>query len=142
MRWLWLLLIPAPALAWDFTPTPVCTLSHETPEVAVAVTYDPTLPEPYAIAMTLTQGTWPDVPVFALQFVGPYGLVIQTDRHVLSDQGRTLTVTDTGFGNVLDGIGLNRMAIALVGPAVMPVPLDGAGPPLAAFRDCPETTVS
>jgi len=132
----------APALAWDFEPTPVCTLSHETAQIALAVTYDPTLPEPYAIALTLSQGTWPDVPVFALRFDGPDGLVISTNRHSLSDDGRTLRVTDRGFGNVLDGIGLNRLVTALAGPLAVTVPLDGAGPPLAAFRDCPQGVTS
>lgn len=137
-----LTLLASPAAAWEFASSPVCTLSHDTGDVAVTVTKDPSLPEPYAIALTLADGTWPEVPVFAIQFVGPFGLVIQTDRHALSEDGRTLTVTDTGFDNVLDGIGLNRTAIMLVGPAVMPVDLDGAGGPVAAFRDCPQDATS
>jgi hypothetical protein len=133
-----LFLLPTPALGWDFAATPVCTLSHETAELTLSVTYDPSLPEPYAIDLTLADGaTWPAGPVFAIAFDGAWPLTIRTDRHRLSEDGRTLTVTDTGFGNVLDGIGRNRTATALLGGLAVAVPLDGAGPALAAFRDCP-----
>jgi len=131
----------APAAAWEFTGTPVCTLSHATEEVEVVVTFDPAIPE-YAIALTLADGVWPVAPVFAITFDGGWPLTIQTDRHVLSDDARTLTVRDTGFGNVLDGIGRNGMATALLPGVAVAVPLTGAGGPLAEFRACPAPQVS
>jgi len=46
------LLLASPAAAWEFTPTPVCTLS-QTGAVDIVLTYDPMLPE-----YTLTITTW------------------------------------------------------------------------------------
>lgn len=136
-----LLVVASPAAAWEFTDRPVCTLSHETAEVAVAVTFDPAIPE-YAIALTLAEGVWPVTPVFAIVFDGGWPITIQTDRHVVTDAGRTLTVRDSGFGNVLDGIGRNRTATAMAPGLAVGVPLEEAGPPLAAFRDCPQPNLS
>jgi hypothetical protein len=102
----------------------------------VAVTFDPRLAQPYAIRITREDAPWPDAPAFAMRFEGARGMVIGTDRQVLSDGGRTLTVTDTGFGNVLDGLEFNRLATALAGEAAVPFPLDGAAPEVRAFRDC------
>jgi hypothetical protein len=136
-----LMVCASPAAAWEFSETPVCTLRDETAEAEVVVTYDPAIPE-YAIALTLTGGVWPAGPVFAIVFDGGMPITIQTDRHVLSDGGRTLTVRDSGFGNVLDGIGRNSVAIALVGDRRLDIPLDGAGGPLAEFRACPRPSVS
>jgi hypothetical protein len=142
MRWLTaLLLLSTPALAWEFSPTPVCTLRHQDQTAEVVVTYDPALPE-YAITVTLAEGTWPDAPAFAIAFLGPFGLTITTDRHVLSDGARRLTVRDRGFGNVLNGMELNRSAIATSGGLEVRVPLDGAADPVRAFRDCPAAVLS
>lgn len=142
MRLIPLLLILAhPAAAWEFTGVPVCTLTHTAPEAEVVVTFDPTLPE-YAISVTLTEGTWPTAPVFAMTFDGPYPLTIQTDRHRLSEDGRTVTVRDTGFGNVLDGLEFNGIAVAYLGTTAAHVPLDGAAPAVQAFRDCPASVTS
>lgn len=134
-------LAAAPAAAWEFTDIPVCTLSHATAEVTVTVTFDPAIPE-YAIALTLEGGTWPQGPVFAIAFDGGRPLTIQTDRHTLSEDGRTLTVRDTGFGNVLDGIGGNSIATAMLPGLAVAVPLAGAGGPLAEFRACPAPRTS
>jgi hypothetical protein len=136
-----LLPLAAPALAWEFEDTPVCTLSHATPDVAVAVTFDPAISE-YAITLTLANGVWPEAAVFAIAFDGGWPITIRTDRHQISDEGRTLTVRDTGFGNVLDGIGQNRLATAFVPGLELALPLDGAGGPLAAFRACPAPRLS
>jgi hypothetical protein len=136
-----LIVTAAPAAAWEFTDRPVCTLSQDTAEVGVKVTFDPAIPE-YAIALTLADGVWPIAPVFAIAFDGGWPITIQTDRHVITDAGRTLTVRDSGFGNVLDGIGRNRVATALAPGVAVAIPLDGAGPPLAAFRDCPQPGLS
>jgi hypothetical protein len=130
-----------PAAAWEFSADPICTLSHETPEVALTVTFDPALPE-YAITLTLTGAPWPNAPVFAIAYDGEVPLMIQTDRHVLSDDGQTLTVTDTGFGNVLDGLEFNSEAMAFAGNRRVLIPLDDADPAVEAFRACPATTLS
>jgi hypothetical protein len=136
-----LVLLATPALAWEFTDVPVCTLSHATAEVAVAVTFDPAMTE-YAITLTLAEGVWPRGTVFAIAFEGGWPITIQTDRHQFSDDGRTLTVRDSGFGNVLDGIGRNSSATAMLPGLAVAVPLDGAGGPLAAFRACPAPQLS
>jgi hypothetical protein len=132
-----LCLLALPVRAWEFTPAPVCTLSHETADAAVTVTWDPRRPEPYAIAVT-RGAPWAGAPVFAMRFDGPRGNMIVTDRHAVSDGGRTLTVTDRGFGNVLDGLEFNDSATALLGDEAVPFPLEGAAGPVRAFRACAE----
>ncbi|MEX0956565.1 MAG: hypothetical protein WDZ83_15310 [Rhizobiaceae bacterium] len=128
-------LLATPAAAWEFTPMPVCTLSNDTDTGRVVVTYDPRLTEPYEISVTGT-APWPDAPVFSMRFDGQRGLVISTNRHRLSDGGRTLSVTDSGFGNVLDGLEFNNAATALAGDIAVPFPLAGAAPEVRAFRAC------
>jgi len=123
-------------VAWEFAETDICTLRHEAEAVEVVVTYDPRVPE-YAITLTLAEGVWPEAAVFAIVFEGGWPLTIQTDRHVVDEGGRRLTVRDSGFGNVLDGIGRNSIATAVVPGLAVPVPLGGAAEPLAAFRRCP-----
>jgi hypothetical protein len=135
------LVLASPAAAWEFTDVPICTLSHQAPEGQVVVTFDPALPE-YAIAVTLAQGTWPTDPVFAITFDGALPLTIRTDRQVLSEDGRTLTVRDSGFGNVLDGLEMNSMAVAFLGGTAAHIPLMGAGPAVREFRACPAPGVS
>lgn len=136
MRGLLLLLaFPAPLCAWEFTASPVCTILHDTPDLSVRVTRDPGVPEPYAITLT-RPGPWPDTATFGLRFDGPAGMTIGTSRHRLSADRRSLTVTDTGFDNVLDGLALNRTATALAGDTAVPRDLTGAAPAVAAFRDC------
>jgi hypothetical protein len=130
-----LLLLAAPAQAWDFTPTPVCTILNDTPGLSIRVTYDPVKPQPYAITLTRPE-PWAPAETFGLRFEGPAGMTIGTDRHVLSPDGRSLTVTDTGFGNVLDGLALNTTATALSGAEALPFDLDGARPAVEAFRSC------
>jgi len=130
-----LMVFALPAGAWEFTPTPVCTLEHATDAASVRITYDPSQPEPYAIAITRST-PWPDAPGFGIRFDGMRGMTIATDRHILSDGGTTLTVNDRGFGNVLDGIEFNRTATALAGDAAATFPLAGASDPVRAFRAC------
>lgn len=129
------LILATPAAAWEFTPAPVCTLSHDAGAVSIRVTHDPAQADPYAIAVTRAAG-WPAGPVFAIRYDGDRALVIQTTRQVLSDGGRTLTVTDRGFGNVLDGLEFNRTATALIGDVAEAVSLEGAAEPVRAFRAC------
>ncbi len=128
------LLFVSPAYAWDFIPDMPCKLQHESAQGDVLLTYDPTLP---LYSITITRPTpWPDAPSFAMRFDGPQGRVIGTDRHQLSDDLRSLTVTDRGFGNVLDGLQFNHTATAQSGDAAVSFPLDGASEPVAAFRAC------
>ena len=134
------LLVAAPAAAWEFAPDPICTLSGTDAAAETVVTFDASLPE-YAIRITLASGTWPEAPVFAIRFL-PSGLTISTDRHVLSEDGRSLTVTDRGFGNVLDGLEFNALAVAILGDLEVPIPLDGAAPEVALFRACPEPGIA
>ncbi len=131
-----LALIPCPALAWEFRPDPVCTLSHDAPGIRVVVTRDPAAALPYAIALTLSEGAWPPAPAFHIAFSGDRRLTIGTGGHVLSDEGRTLTVRDTGFGNVLDGLEFNATARAWSGLRSVDLDLAGAAPAVQAFRDC------
>jgi hypothetical protein len=130
-----LLLLAAPVQAWDFTPTPLCTISEDTPALAIRVTYDPSQPEPYAITLTRPD-PWPATETFGLRFDGPAAMTIGTDRHRLSEDGKTLTVTDTGFGNVLDGLAFNATAAAIAGQTEVPFDLAGAAPAVEAFRAC------
>ena len=129
-------LIASPATAWEFAPTGICTLSDASEQAETLITYDARLPE-YAIAITLANGTWPEEPVFAIRFL-PSGLTITTNRHVLSEGGRTLTVTDRGFGNVLDGLEFNALAVAILGDLQVTIPLEGAAPEVELFRACPD----
>ena len=124
----------SPAWAWEFTPDPICTLSREADGSSVRVTYDPRVPE-YAIALRRAV-PWPQETLFAIQFVGPRGLTISTSRHQLSEGGTVLTVTDRGFGNVLDGLQYNRTATALTGSAALAMSLEDAAPAVEAFRAC------
>ena len=124
-----------PAFAWDFSPVPVCTISQTADGMEVRVTHDPRQEQPYTIA--LTGVPWPSGPVFAIQFGPPGGgLLITTDRHRQSADGTSLSVSDRGFGNVLDGLALNDTAYMAVGEVVRSVPLDGAASAVAAFRAC------
>jgi hypothetical protein len=132
---LFLALAAAPAAAWEFTATPLCTLLHDAGASSWEVTYDPG-PGVYAIAITRAEGPWPEAAVFSIGFEGGRALIISTDRHVLSEGGETLTVTDRGFGNVLDGLEFNAAARAFTGDAEVIAPLEGAAPEVQAFRAC------
>lgn len=134
-------LLALPAQAWEFTPVPICTLSHETADASVTVTWDPRQPEPYAIRIDRAV-PWPDAPVFSIDYAGSRPLTISTSRHRLSDGGTALTVTDRGFGNVLDGLEFNATATASLGEAQAPFPLDGAAEPVRAFRACTEAPLA
>lgn len=113
----------------------ICTLSHETPEVALFMTYDPSGPE-YAITLTRPGQPWPAAPVFAMRFEGANGTTITTDRHQLGQDGRAVTVIDRGFGNVLDGLAFNQTTTAILGETEVTIPLDGAAGPVEIFRTC------
>ncbi len=114
---------------------PICTLSHTTAEAEVRVTYDPRMPI-YAITLTRQDMPWRPSPTFAIQFDGPRALTISTNRHSLSSANTALTVTNTGFSNVLDGIEFNITATAITADQSLSIPLNGAAAPVAAFRAC------
>ncbi len=130
----------APVAAWEARVGVVCELTHAGPDGAVRVTYDPASGD-YAITLRRAAGPWPDGPIFAIRFDGARPLTITTDRHVLSEGGAALTVTDRGFGNVLDGLEFNETATAHLGEIALPFALTGpepAAPAVAAFRRCTE----
>ena len=108
-------LIATPIWAWEFTDIPVCTVSHETGEISLKMTFDHGSGV-YALALARPV-PWPAGQVFSIRFDGPRGLTISTDRQVISDNGRKLTASDQGFGNVLNGLEFNQTATpALGGP--------------------------
>ena len=74
--------------------------------------------------------------MFLIAFIGDASLTISTDRHVLSDDGRTLTVTDRGFRNVFAGLTGNQLMQARLGPVTESFSLDGATAPTRALQDC------
>ncbi len=125
----------APAAAWEARIGLVCELSHATEAAEMHLTYDPAGPE-YTITIRLRDGAWPDAARFSMRFDGPQGRVISTDRHVRSESGAALTVTDSGFGNVLDGLQFNDTAMAFSGDTAAGFGLEDAAPAVAAFRAC------
>lgn len=134
MRAVALLLLASPAAAWEASREgPVCYLTHSTEEATVTVSHDITKDVPYAIDLTRAAG-WDAHPVFAIRFDGLGPRTITTDRHQVDDT--TLTVTDTGFGNVLDGIALNFVALATTGETALVIPLEGAAPEVEKFKAC------
>jgi len=132
-----LLLLPGAALGWSFSPLPVCTLHHQGDSVAVTLTHDPDRGD-YAITLTLADGGWPPSRAFHITFEGGRAMTIGTGFHTLSDDGRSLTVRDTGFGNVLDGLEYNSRALAWAGERRAPFTLLGVAEPVRAFRACPQ----
>lgn len=133
MRFVLVLLFSAlPAAAWEFTAKPICTLEHVETEVSVTLTYDHRTGL-YAISVAHPAG-WPGAPLYAIQFDGPRPLTISTDRHQVA--GKTITVTDTGFSNVLNGLEFNHRATAFTATAAATFSLEGAAEPVQAFRDC------
>lgn len=132
-----LLVLATPAAAWEAgAQGPVCFLRHTMDEAEVTVTHDPRSALPYAIELVRRDTVWDDAPSFAIRFDGPGRRTIATDRHQLSDGGAALTVTDRGFGNVLDGIAFNHVAIAVTGDQALVIPLAGAAPEVEKFRAC------
>lgn len=118
--------LASPAAAWQFSPTPICTLTDGT----TTLTYDGAT---YTIAITRSEG-WTPAPVFSIRFDGPNALQISTDRHQI--KGTTLTVSDRGFGNVLNGLQFNQTATATLGQTSQVIDLSGASGPTAQFRAC------
>ena len=129
-----LAVLATPTAAWEASRSgPVCLLTHQTEDATVTVSHDAAKTVPYAIDLTRTDG-WQPGPLFAIRFDGPRQLTITTDQHQVKDN--TLTVTDRGFGNVLDGIAQNDRAIAVTGETALTFPLTGAALAVEAFKAC------
>ncbi len=139
--YLTLLLLASPAAAWEFSPAPICTLTATADTGDVILTYDPAITE-YTITLTLPQGAWPDAPTFGMAFVSERPINIQTDLFTISDDRRSLTVVDRGFGNVLNGLEFNTRAYAVLGDLTVPIPLAGIAPAIADFRNCPAANLA
>ena len=131
--------IATPAVAWEFTATPVCTLSHSTDKAELTVTHTPRAFDPYAIKIMQEDAAWSVSPTFQMLFDGPRKLSIATNRHRLTDDGKSLTVADQGFGNVLTGLEFNFLATARSGDTVLYFPLAGAAEAVQRFRLCAES---
>ena len=131
---LFCLALSSPAQAWEFTPGLPCVLRFETEAAKITLTHDPT--QPLNTLSVRQSAPFAASDTFAMRFEGADGLTITTNRHSLSRDGRTLSVSDTGFGNVLNGLQFNRTAWAILGDQAIAFPLEGAAEPVAAFRLC------
>jgi len=126
--------LATPATAWEFTPGRVCFLAQNKDGLDVVLSHDPAQP---LFTISLTRETaWPEGDVFAIRFSGASPFTITTNRHTLSNGGRTLTVADTGFTNVLAGMRFNDIAYAVIGDEQVPFSLSGAGAGVPPFADC------
>jgi len=134
-------LLISPAAAWEFSASPICTLSDSSAAGEIIVTYDPAITE-YTITIALPDGIWPDGRIFRMAFVNDRPINIQTDRFTLSPDRRSLSVTDRGFGNVLDGLEFNTRAYANLDDTTVGINLTGIGSAITAFRDCPAAKLS
>ncbi|WP_353315099.1 hypothetical protein [Shimia sp. NS0008-38b] len=130
-----LTLLTSPAAAWEATTDNICTLTHETADAHIHLTYDPSKPL-YTLAITQTSAPWQPTPWFAMRFIGPNEIIISTPQHALTNNGHTLNVADSGFDNVLDGLQFNTMALAFTEAKTVTIPLKGAAPEVQKFRDC------
>lgn len=131
-----LAVLPLPAAAWEFSPDPICTLTHQAEDAEIVITYDAALPE-YTLTVTLRSGTWPDAPVFYMNYPNGVGPDISTNRHVLSDDSTALIVRDRGFENVLIGLEENGLLYASSGDLRVSADAALAAPVVAQFRACP-----
>jgi hypothetical protein len=128
-------LAPGAAGAWQAgSEGRICTLAHAEDGTEILLTYDPSVPL-YTITLT-GPDPWPVSGLFGIRFDGDAPNTITTDRHVLSDDGRSLTVSDRGFGNVLNGLAGNRTATGFSGAASVTVSLEGAAAEVVAFEAC------
>ncbi len=130
-----LILFASPTLAWEAgVDGNLCTLTHAEEGANVRLTYNPSVPL-YTITVTAPE-PWPVETRFGMAFYGAQPNTILTDRHVLSPDRLSLSVSDRGFGNVLDGLQFNEAATGFTGVAVVAMSLEGAAPEVEAFRAC------
>lgn len=135
-----LTLVTTPAFAWDFTSGAVCTLSDATDTAQIVLTYDPALPR-YTLSVT-RETAWPTGGVFTMAFADTRPALIQTSRYVVSEDGLTLSVADSGFGNVLNGLEFGGTIRAAVGDVDADFTSNDIAAPMAAFRTCEPTALS
>lgn len=129
-----ILLMIEPAVAWESGSGRVCEIVHQSENALLRITFDPAIEE-YSLAISLTR-SWAAGPIFALRFEGLQSNTITTDQHRITDGGATVVVTDSGFGNVLDGVEFNTTVTAILGEQEVTVLLDGAAQSLREFRRC------
>lgn len=141
MRFLLLLLLTTgPAFAWDFDVVDgKCTLAHEEASGSVVVTFDPAT-NIYRISVARAEGPWQPAPVFSIRYDGAMPLTISTGNHVTDSL--SVSVEDSGFGNVLNGLQYNSTATASLGGISVQFSLQGAAPEVEAFRECAETVMA
>ena len=130
------LLSAGPAAAWEFSPTPICTLSHSADTARAEITYDPATAL-YTLTLTRNAGAWAQSPRFGMAFTGGVALTIGTAEHRID--GPRLSVADTGFGNVLNGLEFNAQVTGFTDSDAVTLPLAGAQEPVRAFRACAQT---
>lgn len=134
MRFLFLLLLsPVPAFSWEFSRDPVCRLHHQSPSAQIDISFN-SEPTRYQLSITLSGLDWNAAPSFGIFFDGGKSLTIGTDRHIIN--GDTLSVVDSGFGNVLNGLEFNQVATAFTSSHVVTFNLEGAADAVRQFRDC------
>lgn len=121
---------------WRFEESTICVLTGETSDSIVVLTHDYAEGR-YTISMQRPGQTWQPGPTLSIAFEGGRPLTISTDRHALSEAGDVLSVSDRGFGNVLDGMQFNEQMTILTGEHSVVVPLNQAAPEVQDFRDCP-----
>ena len=126
-------LLPTSAASWEFSPSTLCTLSHQSERTRLEITYDPAIPE-YRLTLHLLTGQWARSETFGMSFRGGRQLPIGTARHETNDSA--LTVSDTGFGTVLAGLEFNATATAFTNSQSEQVSLAGAAPAVRKFRRC------
>jgi len=122
-------LIGSPSLAWDFTTSPICTVTDRGSDTALKLAFDG---EFCVLHLSHLEG-WQNDEVFAIRFA-PNGPFIQTTRHQIDDQ--TLSVSDAGFVNVLKSLQDNQVGQVLLGETVRNIDLSGAYPPVENFKNC------
>mgnify|MGYP000046903108 FL=1 len=122
-------LTSSPALAWEFSISPICTVTDRGSDTGLKLTFDGEL---YALHLSHIEG-WQNAEVFAIRFA-PNGPFIQTTWHQID--GQTLSVSDAGFGNVLKGLQDNQVAQVLLGKTFRDIDLSGAYTPVENFKNC------
>lgn len=130
-----------PAAAWEAgRDGALCTLSHAEAGGDILISFDPAGPT-YTLSVRRA-GIWSEGPFFGIGFLGGAEMTITTDRHTLSADGSTLSVTDSGFGNVLNGLSDNTAAMLFTSTPGFSVSLAGAAPAVAAFEACGTMPIS
>lgn len=131
-----LCLFAMPASAWEFTSSPTCTLRHSTAKADLEITFSARASALYFVEITQNESIWRPGPIFTMGFDGPRRSMISTDRHTLGAEGKSLRVTDSGIGNLLDGIEFNFVALARSGDTALTFSLTGAASAVRRFRAC------